>query len=61
MNENEYYSGAFLDGVYHGKGTFKYANGDEYDGDWVKGCKHGKGVMRYADGTMFEREFHHES
>jgi hypothetical protein len=30
----------------HGKGTFKFANGDEYEGDWTKNEQTGNGILR---------------
>ena len=34
--------------VFHGDGTYFYANGDVYSGAWVKGVKQGEGNFVYA-------------
>jgi hypothetical protein len=30
----------------HGKGTFKFANGDEYEGEWLMNEQTGNGILR---------------
>ena len=34
------YSGEWKDGMRHGQGTFKFANGDEHLGEWKGGKLH---------------------
>lgn len=33
-NEGEKYEGMWKDGIFHGRGSRSYTNGDFYDGDW---------------------------
>jgi hypothetical protein len=41
----------------HGRGVFKFANGDMYDGDWKDNYMHGRGFFKYADGSSYEGEW----
>ena len=41
------YIGEFKDGLPHGKGIYRWKNGDFYEGDWVRGKKEGKGGMSF--------------
>lgn len=34
----------------HGKGRYKYVNGDNYSGDWFKGQRHGVGIYHFNSG-----------
>ncbi len=43
----DYYSGEFKDGLPHGKGIYRWNNGDIYEGDWVKGKMEGQGSKTY--------------
>ena len=49
---------AFLrhDGKMHGRGTYKYAEGDVYQGEWKDDKRHGKGVVTYAEGLVIRHE-----
>lgn len=38
----------------HGRGVFKFSNGDIYDGEYKEDLKHGPGVYKYANGNMYE-------
>jgi hypothetical protein len=42
------YKGEIFRGVFHGKGTLKYKEGDCYYGDWRNGQRDGFGVMKYS-------------
>jgi hypothetical protein len=39
----EVYSGKFLGGQFHGKGTYEYSDGARYEGEWCEGEMHGHG------------------
>ena len=48
------YNGDLLDGLYHGEGTFTWANGSSYTGEWVNGKVTGgliAGEIPYSVGT----------
>jgi hypothetical protein len=38
----------------HGRGVFKFSNGDIYDGEYKEDLKHGPGVYKYANGNLYE-------
>ena len=42
----DFYSGEFKNGLPHGQGLYKWANGDSYKGDWKKGKMEGLGEMK---------------
>ena len=48
--ENGEYTGEMRDGLPHGKGVFKYKNGNEYDGEFIKGLKDGHGCCKNNEG-----------
>lgn len=39
------YIGEFVDGMRHGKGVFRFANGDRYEGEFDKNLFDGYGVF----------------
>ena len=41
----------------HGKGCFKWANGDEYIGDWKLGHMHGQGKKKMANGDSYDGDW----
>jgi hypothetical protein len=41
------YVGEFKDGLPHGKGLYRWKNGDFYEGSWVNGKKDGQGGMSH--------------
>jgi len=43
--------------MYHGHGTYEYADGSKYIGEWVDDKKEGKGIVEYPDGDRFEGIF----
>ena len=46
--------GQFEDAFQHGRGCFKYSNGDLYNGQFSKGVREGKGKMQRASGVPHE-------
>jgi hypothetical protein len=63
VNKNVYaggdwvYEGDFINGIFHGNGIMRYANGDVYEGEWKDDERFGKGIMRYANGDVYEGEW----
>ena len=51
------YTGTFRQGMPHGTGFFKYANGDMYEGGVANGLHEGSGVYLAADGSSYEGEW----
>lgn len=48
------YEGAYCDGMMHGRGVYRYVNGDVYEGNFHHGKIHGFGKASYADGSSYE-------
>ncbi len=46
------YDGEWKDGLFHGRGTFSYANGFVEDAEWKDGKKNGRGTFIYANGRV---------
>ena len=44
-------------GLFSGKGTMKYLNGDEYEGHWKDGMRHGKGKLKTSSGLEYEGDW----
>ncbi|MFP6696187.1 MAG: hypothetical protein VCF08_04660 [Alphaproteobacteria bacterium] len=44
-------------GKKHGRGVFKFANGNSYGGDWKIGQRHGRGVLKSANGGSYNGEW----
>ena len=40
-------------GLKHGKGIYKYSNGDVYEGDYQFNLKHGKGRLTFINGDQY--------
>ena len=47
------YEGDFLNSLKHGKGIFRYKNGDSYNGDWLNDKRHGKGTYFHKDAEYY--------
>ena len=45
------YEGDWVQGMSEGRGTERYANGDEFDGEWAADLWEGRGLYLWADGT----------
>ena len=41
-----------MNGLRHGKGNFKYADGGVYDGEWEKGIMQGFGRLYYPNNKL---------
>lgn len=57
-SNNSKYEGIFMDGLYHGDGTF--TNPDHslvFEGQFMNGVPHGKGTLRIGDSDVFKGEF----
>ena len=48
--DNGDYIGEIRDGLPHGKGVYKYKNGDEYNGEFKNGMKNGNGYYKNNEG-----------
>ena len=49
--DGEKYVGEWLNGMYHGFGTYYYANGTQkYEGQYLDGNQNGNGVYFYVNG-----------
>ena len=46
-----------LNGMMHGYGSLRNANGEVYDGQFVKGIKRGSGKITYPDGRILNSTF----
>jgi hypothetical protein len=53
----DYYSGDFIKGCYHGKGTHISDSGTTFVGDFIFGQRHGKGKMEYPSGDTYEGDW----
>ena len=54
IDENEYYEGEFLDGVYDGRGTYFWKNGNiKFTGNWKNNMRHGKGKIYENNSLIF--------
>ena len=56
-NQKGKYTGDFVGGKAHGKGTWVGEKGDKYVGDWKDDKKHGQGTCTYANGDKYEGEW----
>uniref|UniRef100_A0A7S3YDZ5 MORN repeat-containing protein 5 n=1 Tax=Lotharella globosa TaxID=91324 RepID=A0A7S3YDZ5_9EUKA len=51
------YEGEWKANKKHGKGVFKYPNGDKYEGQWRNDQKTGQGVYTFKNGDKYEGKF----
>jgi hypothetical protein len=49
--------GHFVDGKFHGNGTYHYCNGDQFQGNYSEGYMHGKGKYISANGNVVVGEW----
>ena len=50
------YVGEYKDDLFHGQGTYTYANGDQYVGEFKDGLRHGQGTATSAIGDRYVGE-----
>ena len=41
----------------HGKGLYKWPDGNEYEGDYINNIKEGEGVFKWKDGRKYKGKF----
>ena len=41
----------------HGKGLYKWPDGNEYEGEYINNVKEGKGEFRWKDGRVYTGAF----
>ena len=56
-SDGSVYEGDFLEGKFHGQGTYTFANGDYYTGAWENSKRNGYGIYQWTDGTRYEGQF----
>ncbi len=57
VNNTENYTGEFIDDIFNGEGTYRWADGTKYTGGWAAGKKHGRGFFDFGTGIRSERIF----
>lgn len=56
--DGSYYEGDFVDGLFHGKGTYYFKESEKtYTGDFVEGRIEGEGEAKWADGREYSGHF----
>jgi antitoxin component YwqK of YwqJK toxin-antitoxin module len=54
INNNESYEGEFVDGIYDGRGTYYWKNGNvKFVGNWKNNKRHGKGKIYENNSLIF--------
>ena len=59
-NGDKYVGEVNAKGEKHGKGKYRFANGDEYQGEFQNDFYHGKGVLTKVNGDRYEGDFSHD-
>ncbi len=57
INNTENYTGEFLNDIFTGQGTYRWADGTKYTGGWAAGKKHGRGYFDFGTGIRSDRIF----
>ncbi len=57
IRNTENYTGDFVNGVFSGEGTYRWADGTKYTGGWAANKKHGRGYFDFGTGIRSERIF----
>lgn len=52
---SENYTGEFVNDLYHGKGVYRWKNGNRYEGGFFANDRHGFGTFFYSTGTRREQ------
>ena len=47
-----------MNGLYNGRGVFKWKNGDSYDGDYSYGIKEGKGKYTFNNKNSYDGQWY---
>ena len=55
----EKYEGAWVEGMWHGKGRVQYLNGDRYEGDLKHGMRQGRGTLQYGPTNSSRKKVYH--
>ena len=45
--------GEMKNNMKHGRGVYKFANGNRYEGEWQNNAKHGTGKYFYSSGELY--------
>lgn len=53
----EVYDGDWDDGLRHGHGLLRFADGSFYQGDFLRERKHGTGCMVWVDGSQYQGRY----
>merc|ERR1719482_215954 len=48
------YEGQFVDGLMHGQGIYRCANGSHYQGQFCENLRQGFGIFTYEDGSLYQ-------
>lgn len=56
-SEGETYEGQFANGLKHGIGLYRWADGTKYTGTWVRDQEHGTGEKLFANGDRYRGEW----
>ncbi len=55
--DGDQYVGEWKDNLFHGQGTYTYANGGKYVGEFKDNLFHGQGTFNYASGDKYVGEY----
>jgi hypothetical protein len=51
------YQGSFVNGLFHGNGSARYADGSKYQGQWFEGDRKGEGTFTSSNGDTYVGQF----
>lgn len=57
LPNGDQYVGEMQDGLYEGRGVYRYHDGGKYDGYFVRGFKQGWGTYYFGEASKYEGEF----